>query len=121
MCTNTHASLHAEGFNVFEDGALEYLLEACALTPMTPSMQRVSMFLKVWWVDTNTDASFCAEGLIVFDGEALEYLFDPETTSDVGTEWGHVTSFSKAKRRSRPIRSESQATNQTALVISVLF
>ena len=39
--------LLCRGFNVFEGGALEYLFDACALTPMPPSMQWVSMFMKV--------------------------------------------------------------------------
>ena len=47
MCTNTHAFVCAEGFNVFETEALGYRFDACELTPMPPSMQRVSMFLKV--------------------------------------------------------------------------
>ena len=47
MCTNTHAFFHAQNFNVFEGGALEYQFDACALTPMPPSMLRVLMFLKV--------------------------------------------------------------------------
>ena len=34
MCTNSHASFRAENFNVFEAEALEYLFDACALTPM---------------------------------------------------------------------------------------
>ena len=50
MCTNSHASFRAENFNVFEAEALEYLFDACALTHIPPSMQRVLMFLKVeYW------------------------------------------------------------------------
>ena len=40
-------SFFAEGFNIFEGEALEYLFDACALTPMAPSMQRILMFLKM--------------------------------------------------------------------------
>ena len=47
VCTKTIASLHAEGFNVFDGEALEYLFDACALTPMPPSKQGVSMFMKL--------------------------------------------------------------------------
>ena len=47
MSTNTHAYFHAEGFNVFEGGALEYMFDAYALAAMPSSMQRVLMLLKV--------------------------------------------------------------------------
>jgi len=56
MCTNFHASFHAENFNVFEDEALEYLFDACVLA--------------------NTHVYFHAEDFNVFEGEALEYSFD---------------------------------------------
>ena len=47
MCTNTHTSFYSECFNVFEGGALEYLFDACAQTPMPLSIQRVSMYMKL--------------------------------------------------------------------------
>ena len=43
MCTDTPASFHADSFNVFESEAFEYMFDACALTAMSPFMQKVSM------------------------------------------------------------------------------
>ena len=51
MCSKSHASFHAEGLNVVEGEALEYLFDVYTLTPLT---------------------FFYAEGLNVFVGEALE-------------------------------------------------
>ena len=81
MCTHTHAFVHAEGVNVFEGEALQYLFDACALAPMPPSMQRISMFyegeaLEYLFDSCDTHAFFFAEGFNIFEGEALEYLFD---------------------------------------------
>ena len=47
MHEHRNASFHAKGFTVIGGEALEYMFVACALTPRPPSMQRVSMFLKV--------------------------------------------------------------------------
>ena len=47
MCTNTHASFYAVGFNVYEGEEVEYLFDVCALTPIPPFMQKVSICFKV--------------------------------------------------------------------------